>query len=111
MTEVATPTPMGNLQPTALRLDESSRSLVLEWFDRPSHALSYRSLRRRCRCAECRSLARRGLDVETLDDVSVIEAVPCGPNAVQLVFSDGHNRGIFPFAYLRELALEVQAAL
>ena len=34
---------------------------------------------------------------------TVSSVVPYGPNAVQLHFSDGHARGIFPFDYLREL--------
>ena len=109
--DAAAATPAGGLQPTALRLDNGSRSLALECADGSSCALAYRTLRSRCRCAECRSLAQRGIAVETGENVSVIEAAAYGPNAVQLVFSDGHNRGIFPFAYLRELALEAQPAL
>jgi DUF971 family protein len=62
-------------------------------------------------CAQCRSARRKGAAIKADESVSVIDAVPYGPNAVQLVFSDGHSRGIFPFAYLRELALETQVAL
>lgn len=29
--------------------------------------------------------------------------LPIGYYALRLVFDDGHTRGIFPFAYLREL--------
>lgn len=112
MTDPTAATPVRDLLPSALRLDHGSRSLALEWSDGSTHALSFRRLRERCRCAECRSLTQRGLDIESGGEVGVAEAVPYGPNAVQLVFSDGHSRGIFPFAYLRELALEeAQAAL
>ena len=109
--DAAAATPTGDLQPTALRLDNGSRSLALEWTDGSSHTLAYRTLRERCRCAECRSLAQRGIDIESGVDVGVGEAVPYGPNALQLVFSDGHSRGIFPFAYLRELALDARPPL
>ena len=111
MRDAAAATPTGNLQPIALRLDNGSRSLALEWTDGSSHTLAYRTLRERCRCAECRSLAQRGIAVETSANVSVIEVAAYGPNAVQLVFSDGHSRGIFPFAYLRELALDARPPL
>lgn len=104
-------TPTDAVQPTALRLERFSRSLAIEWSDGSAHAFSFRTLRESCRCAECRSLAQRGIGIEAKVDVGVVEAVPYGPNAVQLVFSDGHSRGIFPFAYLRELALDVQAAV
>jgi len=97
--------------PTALRLDSAARTLGIEWPGGLAHSLSYRLLRERCMCAQCRSARQKGAAIEADESVSVIDAVPYGPNAVQLVFSDGHSRGIFPFAYLRELALETQAAL
>jgi DUF971 family protein len=36
---------------------------------------------------------------------------PVGSYAVQLVFSDGHERGIFPWVYLRELGQPARDAL
>jgi DUF971 family protein len=42
-----------------------------------------------------------------MEDITVLAALPCGPNAVQLQFSDGHDRGIFPFPYLLELRDEL----
>jgi len=38
--------------------------------------------------------------------VDAIEAF--GPNALRFVFSDGHDRGLFPFGYLRELPVRGQ---
>ena len=97
--------------PSALRLDARAQALTIEWSDGTADAVSCRLLRERCMCAHCRSARQKGSSIEPADDITVTEAVPYGPNAVQLVFSDGHSRGIFPFAYLRELALEAQAAL
>ena len=94
--------------PHALRLDGGTRALEVEWADGTSATLPFRLLRERCRCAECGSARRKGSAVEAGETVAVTEALPCGSGAVQLVFSDGHSRGIFPFAYLRELALSLR---
>lgn len=94
--------------PQALRLDGGTRTLEVEWADGTSATLPFQLLRERCRCAECGSARRKGLPVKAGETVTVTEALPCGGGAVQLVFSDGHSRGIFPFAYLRELATLLQ---
>ena len=60
-------------------------------------------LRAACRCAECRSTALRGLPVAVPDSIRLTNAVPVGLYALQLRFSDGHERGIYPWSYLRSL--------
>lgn len=75
--------------------------LHIEWPDRHLE-IDGNLLRRHCRCAECRSLQLRGLP-PSLADATVRTAIPMG-YGVQLRFSDGHERGIFPWAYLAELA-------
>jgi DUF971 family protein len=37
----------------------------------------------------------------------ITEIHPVGAYGVQLVFSDGHDRGIYPWTYLRELTQSV----
>jgi DUF971 family protein len=92
--------------PRLLRLNECAAALEIEWPDGTMNALAYTLLRARCLCSHCRSLRQSGQPVDPAEDTRVTEALPCGANAVQLVFSDGHARGIFPFMYLRELAEE-----
>ena len=86
-----------------LELRNASRSLHVEWSDGTSGELTHRMLRRECRCAECLRVRRSGRQVEVPESIALLEIVPYGSNAVQLRFSDGHQRGIFPFSYLREL--------
>lgn len=81
-------------------------SLEIEWDDDTVVILPYRFLRERCPCGECRALRRacnRLLDAGT----GIAAVVAYGANAVNIRFDDGHARGIFPFAYLRELAQEL----
>jgi DUF971 family protein len=90
--------------PEEIRLDADGRRLWLVWSTAIQAALPSALLRQRCGCAECRSARRRGPRVQPAADVRICAVQPCGPGAVQLVFSDGHSRGIFPFAYLASLA-------
>lgn len=65
--------------------------------------LNHQLLRSACLCATCRSRRMRG-EIRLVDaDVSVVAVVPMH-YGVQLIFSDGHDRGIFPWKYLHELA-------
>jgi DUF971 family protein len=93
-------------QLTEIRCDLARGTLALAWADEVRAELSHALLRRRCGCAACRQTRRSGGSVDG-EGVTVSGVVPYGPNAVQLQFSDGHARGIFPFDYLRELAEEL----
>jgi len=42
--------------------------------------------------------------VPAADDLTIVAVEPIGNYAVRLAFSDGHDRGIFPWAYLTEIA-------
>ena len=79
---------------------------VFGWNNRQIE-LSGQQLRRRCRCAECRSQSLAGAVVaaesEPADHMDILAASPMG-YGVQLHFSDGHNRGVFPWSYLVEIA-------
>lgn len=60
-------------------------------------------LRASCRCAACRARELAGAEEIADDDVTVLAASPMG-YGLQLHFSDGHNRGVFPWSYLCEIA-------
>lgn len=89
------------MNPVRIALRPNACSLLIEWSDGASTDLPYRRLRKECRCAGCLSI-RRGGAVAAADDIELLAVIPYGPNAVQLRFSDGHARGIYPFTYLRE---------
>jgi DUF971 family protein len=87
--------------PAALAL--SPEALLLQWPGREL-ALPAPLLRARCRCAPCQAARLRGEERPPDAAVRLVDARPVGHYALQLVFSDGHERGIFPFAWLQELA-------
>ncbi len=95
---------MSDGPPLQLRVNGPSGLLEIDWSGGSTSAIAFRTLRERCLCAECRSARQQGRTIAVCDGISLSEIVPYGTNAVQLTFSDGHTRGIFPFSYLRELA-------
>lgn len=62
------------------------------------------TLRRHCRCMACRRIWQQGQSMRVEPDLQVVSASPVGTYGVQLHFSDGHDHGVFPWTYLRELA-------
>ena len=72
--------------------------LRLRWPDGDA-ALSATELRAACRCGGCRSATP---SVDPGVQLSGVE--PLGQYAVQLRFTDGHDRGIYPWSLLRELS-------
>lgn len=81
----------------------SPERLAITWEDGDS-SVEAATLRRACRCASCQSARQRGTPAEVDGGIQLVDARPVGHYAVQLVFSDGHERGIYPWAYLAELA-------
>jgi DUF971 family protein len=79
--------------------------LEIAWSDGTTGILAHGMLRESCRCAHCLALARKGSPVVAGDGMRILSIEPWGGNTLRLVFSDGHGRGIFPFDYLRELAV------
>lgn len=93
------PTPI-NLYP----IDE--KTLGIEWDDGRKTKYALRELRGSCRCAVCVNevTGQRVVFPENIpENIRALEARPVGRYALQFVWSDGHDSGIYTFDYLREL--------
>ncbi|HEX6706656.1 MAG TPA: DUF971 domain-containing protein [Albitalea sp.] len=85
----------------------ASGVLELVWQDHTSARLPHSLLRCRCRCAACEQQVRvTGRRAEVSPDIRLDDIRPVGDKGLNLVFSDGHGRGIYPWAYLRAVARE-----
>ena len=95
---------MEPLLPTAITDHQTSGVLEITWSDGQASRLAHGLLRERCRCAACELQRRRGAGVAPADSsLRIVRIAPVGEQALNLAFSDGHDRGIYPFAYLRQL--------
>jgi DUF971 family protein len=101
--QAGAPPPFGQA-PTAVRLVEAGAQLSLEEAEGPPTAVSAHALRLACRCAWCTRARIDGSFPTRFEAVSVTNAELIGGYALRLHFSDGHDRGIFPWSFLREIA-------
>lgn len=90
--------------PERIELGARHHRLCLRWPDGLEATLGAATLRSACRCAACAKARQGGAQLEIDAGVGIDEVVPFGIAGLQLVFSDGHRRGIFPWEYLRQLA-------
>ena len=90
------------MNPLAIGNSQVKGQLRLNWPDGREQRLDHAELRRQCPCSRCRAFRLQGLTVQVDPRVRVVEINAQG-YGVQLVFSDGHERGIFPWAYLAGL--------
>jgi DUF971 family protein len=65
--------------------------------------LSAARLRAACKCAFCVRARIDGKFPDHFDGIALTAVAPIGDYAINLAFSDGHARGIYPWRYLLEL--------
>ena len=92
------------MRPLGLSLTKGGGALEILWEDGASTALPARLLRASCRSAPALRARLEGRQAEPAADLTITAVASVGRYAVNLAFSDGHARGIYPWAYLRELA-------
>jgi DUF971 family protein len=88
--------------PERIDLDSRAHTLTLHWPDAPAQCVSHAALRRACPCAACRRTRLTAGFVQAAEDVEVVD-IHSMAYGVQLIFSDGHAQGIFPWPFLEEL--------
>ncbi len=89
--------------PSELALNPRCGTLEMVWDGAPA-ALTYRDLRSACRCSVCESARRAGMQPPLDAGLNLRHLEVLGSTGLQLFFSDGHSRGIYPWPYLRALA-------
>ncbi len=91
--------------PVELRAEKTA--LVLVWPDGARQRLPLAALRAACPCGHCRAARLRGVDPagSIPFELGVTGIAPMG-YGVQFVFSDGHDRGIYPWTWLANFAAQ-----
>lgn len=97
-------------RPTDIRLHQSSRLLEISFDDGNSAMLSCEFLRVYSPSAEVRG---HGPGQEVLQtgkkNVNITGIEPVGNYAIKLIFSDGHDTGLYSWDYLYDLARNYEA--
>jgi DUF971 family protein len=95
--------------PVALE-KEGDHSLVIKWSDGKRSVYKWTTLRNECPCAACREERMqppdpfRVLKPSELQPLRPVKIEPVGHYAYKIIWSDGHDSGIYTLEHLRELA-------
>jgi len=97
------------MRPTEINLHQQSRTLELAYEDGTRHQLPCEYLRVYSPSAEVRGHGP-GQEVLQFDkeDVNITAINPMGNYAIQLVFDDGHDSGIFDWNLLYEMGVDYE---
>ena len=91
-------------QPESINLHQKSRILEIGFNDGQNFELSCEFLRVHSPSAEVQGHGPGQSVLQTgKENVSIKEIEPVGHYAVKLIFDDGHNTGLYSWAYLYEL--------
>ncbi|MDX8498994.1 gamma-butyrobetaine hydroxylase-like domain-containing protein [Mesorhizobium sp. VK4C] len=91
------------MKPLEVRIGADRRSLAITWDDGSLAGVQASRLRELSRAAHQVRSAIDGKE-HSFHDITIVSAEPIGSYAMRLVFSDGHDRGIYPWRYLREIS-------
>ena len=92
------------MNPTEIRLDRSRTQLSVVWETGATSSYPASLLREKARDAGSVRTTINDWAVPADSDLQITRVEPIGNYAVRLAFSDGHDRGIFPWPYLAEIA-------
>ena len=91
------------MTPLEVRRIDQGRALSIVWDDEDATTLVATVLRAGSRAADSLRALVDGEPRTWDDDVRILGIEAVGNYALRLSFSDGHDRGIYPWSYLRDL--------
>jgi DUF971 family protein len=107
--------PTVSTNPDEITVSREKREVQIRWQDGHESVYGFDLLRRECPCALCndersRQAAPRGLSLTVLagpvakaGEIQVAEVKPVGRYAINFVWSDGHDSGIYSYNFLRDV--------
>ncbi len=99
--------------PREITVSREKREVHIRWQDGHESVYGFDLLRKECPCALCseqhgRQAASSGLSLTVLSgpviqagEIQMTEVKPVGRYALNFVWSDGHDSGIYSYAFLR----------
>jgi len=103
MSQIATPSALSAkpmAAPSHIVISEDLGFLELTMTEGATIRLTAGRLRSACRCAHCTRARIDGVFPEKFDGIAIVQVSPVGDYAINLAFSDGHARGIYPWPLL-----------
>lgn len=90
------------LHAVAITNHADSGNVEITWSDGVATVFAHTFLRKSCKCADC--TAANAVPTYS-SSLRLSDIRPVGSYGIQLVFNDGHDRGIYPWPYLYKLGI------
>jgi DUF971 family protein len=93
--------------PQSLELTDDDSVLQIVWADGHISRIRLDALRAACSCAVCQGhhpSQSKNLKPEQFPDIRIVDIAPVGRYAYHIVWSDGHDTGIYTLKTLREMS-------
>lgn len=98
---------MQQLKPIPIEIvQQGETKLQIKWNDKHISDYTAQHLRLNCRCAICvdeATGAKRLKAADVADDIRILDVGSVGRYAIRILWSDGHDTGIYTFEHLRSL--------
>ena len=92
--------------PKSIEASRDDRELRITWNDGHQSAYGFKYLREQCQCAQCvhEITGELLLDPDSVPtDIQINDAKLVGNYALKIIWSDGHDTGLYTWVRLREL--------
>ncbi|MCP5098583.1 MAG: DUF971 domain-containing protein [Chloroflexi bacterium] len=97
-----------NIRPTGVKADRTKRIVTINWNNGTSCDYPFAGLRANCPCVQCKGghdNMGTPFDINLLhaaqnDELTLEQVGAVGSYALQFVWGDGHDSGIFTWSYL-----------
>lgn len=89
--------------PAEIRVVQANNVLELYWQNDNKSRIDAATLRANCPSANAKRMNLDGRSSQVDADLTISKIRPVGNYAINIVFSDGYDRGIYPWSYLSEL--------
>lgn len=97
---------MSEMKAQSVNIAEDGNVLTIEWQSGERYALDAKQLWRNCPSAHARRRRMDYPDLKPTGDLRIVSVTPIGLYAINIAFSDGHARGIYPWSLLRKFTTE-----
>ncbi|MFQ5933206.1 MAG: DUF971 domain-containing protein [Dehalococcoidia bacterium] len=87
-------------------IEITPEGLAVDWDGEHRSVLPHKLLREECRCANCVDewSGKRILDVSKIpEEIQALDFIEVGRYAIQILWSDAHETGIYSFELLKSL--------
>jgi len=100
------------MHPVKIKIVDKKNLLII-WDDKAEELLELKMLRKLCPCATCLSerekQSKMYIPIFTDNQITVKAITQVGKYAIQIMWNDGHNTGIYEYPFLKNMSEKISS--